>query len=68
MKRELRTVSQHKGEGHWKEEAGEKKERPLVMEAARLVEKSPPPNAGPKAGAWGKAAEPRSEVTLPAGE
>lgn len=52
MKRELRTVSQHKGRGVGKEEGGEKEERPLIMEAARLVEKSPPPTAGPKAGAW----------------
>lgn len=53
MKRELRAVSQHRGEGAGKGKGGEKRERPLVTKAVRVVEKSPPPTAGPERGLGG---------------
>lgn len=57
MKRELRTGSQHKGEGCWKEEGGEK-ERPLVMKRAHH------PLQGPRLGPGERQHELKSRYLL----
>lgn len=64
MKRELRPGSQHKGEGCWKEEGGEKKERPLVMKQVGWLKRAHHPLQGPRLGPGERQHELKSRYLL----